>query len=68
MWDMTVITGRTVTANRPDIINKNSVNSTCKLINMCIPSDRTIALKAVEKKKQVQRPMVRNTENVADEN
>lgn len=68
MWDMPVNTDRTITANRPDIIIKDSVNSTCKLIDMSIPSDRNIALKEIEKKKQVQRPRVRNTENVADEN
>ena len=47
MWDMPVNTDRTITANRPDIIIKDSVNSTCKLI---IPSERNIALKEIEKK------------------
>ena len=46
MWDMPVNTDRTITANRPDIIIKDSVNSTCKLI----PSDRNIAPKEIEKK------------------
>ena len=64
MWDRPVNTDRTITANRPDIIVKDSVNSTCKLIDMTVPSDRNIALKEIEKKKQVQR----NTENVAYEN
>ena len=32
MWDMPVNTDRTITANRPDIIVKDSVNSTCCLI------------------------------------
>ena len=68
MWDIPVNTDRTITANRPDIIIKDSVNSTCKLIDMSTPSDRNIALKEIEKKKQIQRPRVRNTENVADEN
>ena len=40
----------TITANRPDIIIKDSVNSTCKLIDMSIPSDRNIALKEMDKK------------------
>ena len=65
---MPVNTDRTITANRPDIIIKDSVNTTCKLIDMSIPSDRNIGLKEIEKKKQVQRPRVRNTENLADEN
>ena len=68
MWDMPVNTDRAITGNRPDIIIKDSVNFNCKLIDMSIPSDRNIALKEIEKKKQAQRPRVRNTENVADEN
>ena len=51
MWDIPVNTDRTITANRPDIIIKDSVNSTCKLIDMSFPSDRNIALKEIEKKK-----------------
>ena len=50
MWDMPVNTDRTITANRPDIIVKDSVNSTCKLIDMTIASDTNIALKEIEKK------------------
>ena len=50
MWDMSVNTDRTITANRPDIIIKDSVNSTCKLIDMSILSDRNIALNEIEKK------------------
>ena len=51
VWDIPVNTNRTITANRPDIIVKDSVNSTCKLIDMTVPSDRNIALKETEKKK-----------------
>ena len=50
MWDMPVNTDRTITANRPDIIVKDSVNSTCKLIDMSVPSDSNIALKKIVKK------------------
>ena len=50
MWDMPVNTNRTITANRPGIIVKDSVNSTCKLIDMTVSSDRNIALKEIEKK------------------
>ena len=57
MWDMPVNTDRTITANRPDIIIKDSVNSTCKIIDMSIPSDRNIALKEVEKKKNKYRDL-----------
>ena len=50
VWDMPVNTDRTVTANRPDIVVKYSVNSTCKLIDMTVPSYKNIALKKMEKK------------------
>ena len=50
MWDMPVNTDITITANRQDIIVKDSVNSTCKLIDMTVPSDRNIALKETENK------------------
>ena len=50
MWDMPVNTDRTITVNRPDISVKDSVNSTCKLIDMTVPSVRNIALKETEKK------------------
>ena len=56
VWDMPVNTDRTITANRLDIIVEDSVNSTCKLIDMTVPSDRNIALKETEKKKQVESP------------
>ena len=50
IWDMPVNADRTIKANRPDIIVKYSVNSTCKLIDMTVLSDRNIALKEIEKK------------------
>jgi len=50
MWDMPVNTDGSITANRPDIIVKDSVNSTYKLIDMTVPSDKNIALKEIEKK------------------
>ena len=50
IWDMPVNTDRTITANRPEIVIKDSVNSTSKLIDMTLPSDRNIALKDMEKK------------------
>ena len=50
MWDMPVNTDRTITVNRPDIIVKDSMNSTYKPIDMTVPSDRNIALKEIENK------------------
>ena len=48
--DVPVNTDRTITSNRPDILIIDSVNSTCKLIDMTVPSDRNIALKEMAKK------------------
>ncbi|CAH3129029.1 unnamed protein product [Porites lobata] len=56
MWDMPVNADRTITANRPDIIVKDSMpcknitpcGSSC--IDMTVPSDGNIALKETEKK------------------
>ena len=67
MWDMRFNTNRTKTANRPDIIVKDSVNSTCKLIDMTIPSDGNIAMKENEKKSNY-KDLELETENTADEN
>ena len=50
MWEMPISNDRTITGNRPDIIVKESVNSTCKMIDMTIASDTNIALKEIEKK------------------
>ena len=39
LWDMSVNTDRAITANRPDIVVKDSVNSPYKLIDKTVPSD-----------------------------
>ena len=54
MMMMMMITDRTITANRPDIIVKDSANSTCKLIDMTAPSDKNIALKEIGKQNKYQ--------------
>ena len=38
-WDMSVNTDRAITANRPDIVVNDSVNSPYKLIDKTVPSD-----------------------------
>ena len=68
MWDMPVNTDRTIAANRPDIIIKDSCNSTCKLIIIVYSIRQKYCPERSGKKKQVQRPRVRNTDNVTDEN
>ena len=47
---MPVNTDRTITANRPDVIVNDSVNSTCKMIDMTIAWDTNIAPREIEKK------------------
>ena len=64
--DMSVNTDRAMTANRPDIVVKDSVNSPYKLIDCSIRLKRRSEGK--EKEKQVQRSRTKNTENVAYEN
>ena len=49
-WDMSVNTDRAITANRPDIVVKDSVNSPYKLIDKTVPSDWNVALKEKKKK------------------
>ena len=47
---MAVHTDGHIGANRPDIIIKEKVNSTCKLIDMSIPCDKNVSTKEMEKK------------------
>ena len=50
LWDMAVQTDRHISANRPDIIIKDKMNSTCKLIDMTVPCDKNVSSKEIEKK------------------
>ena len=43
-------THREVTANRPDIIIKNTKEKTCTIIDVAIPADRNVVQKEAEKK------------------
>ena len=47
---MAVQTDRHISANRPDIIIKDRVNSICKLIDMTVPCDKNVSSKEIEKK------------------
>ena len=49
LWDMPVNTDKEIKANRPDIIIKDKKNKCCLLIDMTIPSERTVSIKEVEK-------------------
>jgi hypothetical protein len=50
LWNQAVHTDREVTANRPDIIIKNTKENTCTLIYVAIPADRNYVQKEAEKK------------------
>ena len=50
LWNQAVHTDREVTANRPDIIIKNTKGKTYTLIDVAIPEDRNVVQKETEKK------------------
>jgi hypothetical protein len=50
LWNQAVHTDREVTANRPDIIIKNTKEKTCILIDVPIAADRKVVRKEMEKK------------------
>ena len=50
IWHMSILTELLISADRPDIVDRNLVNSAHKLIDVTVPSDRNIALKEMEKK------------------
>ena len=47
---MAVQTDRHIGANRPDIITKDEMNSSCKLIDMTVPCDKNVSCKEIERK------------------
>ena len=49
LWNQAVHTDREVTANRPDIIIKNTKEKTCTLIDVVIPADRNVVQKEAER-------------------
>ena len=50
MWNQAVQRDREVTANRPDIIIKNTKEKTRTPIDVAIPADRNVVQKEAEKK------------------
>jgi hypothetical protein len=67
LWNQAVHTDREVTANRPDIINKNNKEETCTLIDVAIPADRNVVQKEAETKFKIQEFTYRDTTNVEPE-
>lgn len=49
MWDHSVITDRTIPANRPDLIYHDKHKRTCLIIDVAVPDDSNVAQKEVEK-------------------
>jgi hypothetical protein len=50
LWNQAVHTDRDVTANTPDVINKNKKEKTCTLIDVAIQADRNVLQKEAENK------------------
>jgi hypothetical protein len=49
LWDMTIHTDRTITANRPDIVVKDNAKRTCYILDISVPMDCNVVKKSVEK-------------------
>lgn len=49
LWDVSIITDRTILANRPDIIFHNKKEKTCLIIDITVPDDANIVVKESEK-------------------
>jgi hypothetical protein len=49
LWNQGIQTDREVLENRPDIIIKNKKDKTCLLIDVAIPSDKTVIQKKMKR-------------------
>ena len=49
MWDSPVVTDRTITVNRPDLVIHNKKKKTCLLIDVSVPDDGNVMMKEAEK-------------------
>jgi hypothetical protein len=49
MWDIPVITDRTILANRSDTVKHDTKKKTCLLINIAISDDSNVNTKETEK-------------------
>ena len=48
MWDVPVITERTIIANRPDVVLRGKTESTCLMIDIATPDDSNFNTKETE--------------------
>jgi len=49
LWNQQVQTDRTITNNKPDIINRDNEKGTCTLIDVAISGDRNVIKEEAEK-------------------
>jgi 7-cyano-7-deazaguanine synthase in queuosine biosynthesis len=49
LWNPQMQTVRTLSNNKPDIINRDNEKGTCVLIDVAIPGDRNVIKKGAEK-------------------
>ena len=49
LWDFPIQMDRTIQANRPDIVVKDFLNNVYYLIDMSVPSDKSVSAKTFEK-------------------
>ena len=48
LWNMQIHTDYEIAAKKPDIVIKDHIIMTCKLINLVVPSDRNTSVKVIE--------------------
>ena len=49
LWDLPIITDRTIMANKPDVVVLSHRDKKCLLIEVSIPEDRNVLMKEIEK-------------------
>ena len=50
MWDKTVLTDRTILANRPDLTIRNKNEQNCLIVDVAVPDDLNVLKKETEKR------------------
>ena len=64
MWDKTILTDRTILANRPDLIILNINEQNCLIVDVAIPDDVNVLKKKRREEVEIQRSADRNFCNV----
>ena len=50
MWNKTILTNRTIPANRPDLIILNKNEQNCLIVDVAVPDDVNVSKKETEKR------------------